>query len=150
MKKISLTLIILFSLGILKAQILHPVHWSYGAKVISKDKAVIFLKATIDDGWHIYSTTQKDGGPVKTSFAFKTSTDYMLDGSIAEPDPITRYEKSFEMDVNYFERTVIFRQKVNLKTVGNKHFIVGTLNFMACNDHQCLPPETLDFKVQVD
>ncbi len=54
------------------AQIMDPVKWSYGAKKTGKNEAVIFLKATIDDGWHIYSTKQKDGGPVKTTFTETT------------------------------------------------------------------------------
>ena len=54
----------------LKAQILTPVHWSYAAKRTGKNEAVVFIKATIDDGWHIYSQTVKDGGPIKTSFTF--------------------------------------------------------------------------------
>jgi hypothetical protein len=47
-------------------QVLSPVKWSYAAKKISQNEADIYLKATIDDGWHIYSTAQKDGGPIKT------------------------------------------------------------------------------------
>jgi hypothetical protein len=42
------------------AQILKPVKWSYGAKKISATEAVVFIKANIDGGWHLYSQTVKN------------------------------------------------------------------------------------------
>ncbi|MFI5163253.1 MAG: protein-disulfide reductase DsbD domain-containing protein [Sphingobacteriales bacterium] len=147
MKKSYLLVLILACSQVGRAQILHPVRWSYGSKKTGQHEVVVFIKATIGDGWHIYSTTQKDGGPVKTSFAFNTSKDYYLDGSISEPAPVTHYEKSFEMDVLYFENSVIFRQTVKLDK--DKTIIKGTLRFMVCNNKQCLPPENVIFSIPV-
>jgi len=107
----------------------------------------VFLKATIEDGWHIYSTKQKDGGPVKTSFTFSASKDYVLVGKVMEPVPVTKFEKSFGMDVHYFERSVIFQQKVRLKKP--QAVIRGKLEFMVCNDQKCLPPDERDFSIAV-
>ena len=132
---------------ILKAQILTPVHWSYAAKRIGKNEAVVFMKATIDEGWHLYSQTVKEGGPVKTTFTFPLSKAYILVGKTAEPMPITRYEKVFSMDVSFFEREVIFQQKVKLKT--GQITVKGTVEYMTCNDRQCLPPEDLAFSVAI-
>jgi hypothetical protein len=148
MKKITL-LIAMLSAGLsLKAQILEPVKWSYGCKSTGPNEAVLFIKATIDDGWHIYSVNQKDGGPVKTSFAFVPSGDYTLNGKVTEPKPITKYEKSFGINVNYFARSVIFQQKIRL--TGAKAVVKGSLNFMVCNDEKCLPPEDVDFSIPVE
>ena len=128
-------------------QILKPVTWSYGAKKISPTEAVVFFKATIDDGWHVYSQHIKDGGPVKTSFTFKPSGAYTLDGATVEPKPITRMEKVFNMEIGYYEHSVIFQQKVKLK-VGTAA-VTGTLEYMTCNDAQCLPPEDIEFSIPV-
>jgi len=130
-----------------QAQILHPVKWSYGAKKISKTEAIIFLKASIGDGWHIYSAYQKEGGPVPTAFSFAASPGYQLSGKIEEPKPLTRHEESFNMEVSYFEHEVIFRQRVRLKAPRTD--VKGNLTFMVCNDHQCLPPETVNFTLQI-
>jgi hypothetical protein len=147
MKKIfPVAFLLLFSIG-LKAQILTPVHWSYAAKKINKHEAVLFLKATIDEGWHIYSQTVKDGGPVKTAFTFTPSTAYTLIGGTIEPMPITRNEKVFNMNVSYFEKSVIFQQKVKLSA--DQITVNGTLEYMTCNDKQCLPPEDIDFTIEV-
>jgi hypothetical protein len=130
-----------------KSQILHPVKWSYAAKRINKTEAVVFIKATIDDGWHVYSQTVEDGGPVKTSFNFDGSAAYTLIGPTVEPAPITKYEKVFGMDVSYFTKSVIFQQKMRLKKTNV--ILTGTINYMTCNDRQCLPPEDVQFRVPI-
>jgi hypothetical protein len=64
MKKQATIIIILLLFAVAgNAQILTPVHWSYAAKKISSTEAVVFIKCTIDDGWHVYSQTVKEGGP---------------------------------------------------------------------------------------
>jgi DsbC/DsbD-like thiol-disulfide interchange protein len=131
----------------LHAQILTPVKWAYGFKKTGKQEAVIFIKATIDEGWHVYSQTVKEGGPVKTTFTFAASKAYTLVGKTQEPTPVTRYEKAFTMNVSFFEKSVIFQQKVKLKT--GQAVVKGTLEYMTCNDKQCLPPETVEFSVAV-
>jgi DsbC/DsbD-like thiol-disulfide interchange protein len=147
MKKI--TLIILGSLFQLcaYAQIETPVKWSYAAKKVSSTEAVLFIKATIDPGWHIYSLNIKDGGPVKTSFTFKKSAGYSVIGKAIEPKPVTHFEKSFGMEVSYFEKEVIFKQRIKLKKASG--LVKGTLEFMTCNDHKCLPPADVDFTIPV-
>ena len=128
------------------AQIEKPVKWSYAAKKVSNTEAVIFLRATIQPGWHIYSQNVKDGGPIKTTFTFTPSKEYALVGKTAEPVPVTKYEEAFKMDVSYFENTVTFQQKIKLKQ-GGLAAIKGQLEFMTCNDHKCLPPEDIDFSI---
>jgi thiol:disulfide interchange protein DsbD len=130
------------------AQIETPVKWSYGAKKISSTEAVIFIKATIQSGWHIYSINVKDGGPIKTSFTFAPSKEYALIDKVAEPTPLTKYEKAFSMNVSYFENSVIFQQKIKLKSA-NTTVVKGQLEYMTCNDKKCLPPEDLDFSVSI-
>jgi len=148
MKKLIIATVILFMFTLTtKAQVLTPVHWSYGAKKLNKDEAVVFIKATIDDGWHVYSQTVKDGGPVKTTITFPASPAYTLIGKTIEPTPITRNEKVFNMDVSFFEHEVIFQQKIKLKA--GQAIVKGTLEYMTCNDHQCLPPDDVEFSVAV-
>jgi len=130
------------------AQIESPVKWAYAAKRISPTEAVVFLRATIDEGWHIYSTNQKEGGPIKTSFDFTPSKEYTLIGKTSEPKPVTKFEKSFSMDVLYFENSVTFQQKVHLKTSGATT-VKGKLEYMTCNDHKCLPPDDVEFSIPV-
>ena len=130
------------------AQIEAPVKWAYAAKRISPTEAVVFIRATIEPEWHIYSINQKDGGPVKTSFTFPASKDYVLIGKASEPTPATKFEKAFGIDVSYFEKTVTFQQKIKLKTPGAT-VVKGSLEYMTCNDRKCLPPDDIDFTVPI-
>ena len=129
------------------SQILKPVTWSYAAKRNSATEATLYIKATIDEGWHLYSQFVKDGGPIKTTFDFPAAKTYVLVGKTTEPKPITKYEPTFRMDVGYFEKSVIFQQKIKLNS---KNIVVkGSLEFMVCNDKQCLPPEQIAFSIPV-
>jgi DsbC/DsbD-like thiol-disulfide interchange protein len=149
MKRIILILCVLTINMAVYAQIESPVKWSYAAKKISGTEAVVFLKATIQDGWHIYSLNLKDGGPIKTSFTFSPSKEYRLSGKATEPAPLSKIEKAFNnMTVTYFEKSVIFQQKIKLKTA-NATVVKGQLEFMTCNDKKCLPPENIDFSIPV-
>jgi DsbC/DsbD-like thiol-disulfide interchange protein len=148
MKKIALlfAFIILVSLGA-SAQIDEPVTWSYGQKKISKTEAIVYLKATIEDGWHIYSQNIKPGGPIKTMVTFAPSKDFVKVGATAEPKPLSKFEKTFDMNVTYFEKTVIFQQKIKINKAGA--LVKGKIEFMVCNDRKCLPPTEVEFSVQV-
>ena len=147
MKKLTLLIAISLIGPAVFAQILKPVKWSYAAKKINKTEAVLLIKATIDQGWHIYSTQQKDGGPVKTSLTITPSKDYAINGAVAEPKPVTKFENAFKMNVSYFEKSVIFQQKIKLKK--DQVNIKGQVEYMVCNDKQCLPPEDTDFSIPV-
>ena len=148
LKTLIIVSMILVMGSTLKAQILTPVKWSYAAKNTGKNEAVIFFKATIDDGWHIYGLNVKDGGPIKTSFTFPVSKDYTLIGDVSEPAPTTKYESTFKMTVPYFEKTVTFQQKIKLKTAGAT-VVKGSLEYETCNDKKCLPPDDVDFVIPI-
>lgn len=147
MKNIFLLVVGLFLSFTASSQMLKPVKWTTAVKKVSKTEAIVAIRATIDEGWHIYSQNVADGGPVKTTFAFKPSKDFQLVGKTIEPKPITKFEKTFDMNVSYFEKTVTFQQKVKL--TGAKSVVKGTVEFMVCDDKQCLPPETVDFSVTI-
>ena len=146
MKKVLLLMIVFLISAGAYAQIEAPVKWSYAAKRLPNNEAVVFLRATIQDGWHIYSMNVKDGGPIKTSFKFAPSKEYTLVGKASEPKAITKYEDAFKMDVSYFEKTVTFQQKIKLKSANAKE-VKGQLEYMTCNDHKCLPPDDVDFTI---
>lgn len=129
------------------AQILKPVKWSYAAKKTSATEATIYIKSTIEQGWHIYSLDTPEGGPVSTSITFTPDHSYQLTGAVLQPQPASKMEKQFGIEVKYFENTVVFQQKIKLKD--NKATVRGEINFMVCSDQQCLPPATIQFSVDI-
>jgi hypothetical protein len=148
MKKVTLVFaFLLFTILGASAQIETPVTWSYAQKKISNTEAVIYIKATIQDGWHIYSQTVKPGGPVKTTIKFTPSKDYTKVGPTSEPKPLSKFEKVFDMNVGYFEKQVVFQQKIKLNKPETT--VSGTIDFMVCDESRCLPPDEIKFSVQV-
>lgn len=141
-----LTLMLLFGISA-NSQILKPITWSYAAKKTSATEATIYLKAKLDEGWHLYSQYVREGGPVKTAFKFQPSKAYILIGETKEPKAITKLEPVFMMEVSYFENAVIFKQKIKVKS---KNLVVkGSISFMVCDDQQCLPPQDVEFSIPV-
>jgi DsbC/DsbD-like thiol-disulfide interchange protein len=148
MKKLVLSITLVLTSTLLRAQIMNPVKWAYAAKRISKTEVVVMIRATIDNGWHIYSQNLADGGPVRTTFTFPAGKRYSLVGKIIEPKPVTKYEKAFGMNVSYFEHSVVFQQKIKL-TSGGPVTVKGSLEYMTCNDEKCLPPDNVEFAVAI-
>lgn len=143
---IAVTAIVL-SINTVKAQIMNPVKWSYAAKLGAGGVATIYLKADIEEGWHIYSLNQKEGGPQKTSFTFAKSADYVLVGKAMEPKATVKFEPAFDMNVHFFSNSVTFTQKIKLaKKTG---VVKGKVGFMVCNESQCLPPDEVEFSIPV-
>lgn len=146
---VLLTGIILLSLSYSSlAQILEPVKWSFSKKQISPSEVQLIFKATIDKTWHLYSQEVIPDGPVPTSFNFEKSKDFQLVGKVTEPKAIQEYDPNFDTILKYFANEAIFTQKI--KVLSTKDFkIKGYLEFMCCDDKQCLPPTEVDFEFTI-
>ncbi|MNK38087.1 hypothetical protein D3C87_566710 [compost metagenome] len=145
LKKLLLLIFLLHG-GITFAQLQKPVKWSYSAKKINKQEAEVYLKATIQNGWHIYAM-QVSGGPIPTSFHFSSSKSYRLIGKTLEPKPLIKYDKVLKKNLAFFENEVVFKQRIKL--LRPKVVVSGLLEFMVCSDKSCLPAEEVAFKIPV-
>ncbi len=150
MWKLSLCVLLVMMTGsAAHAQVQSPVKWTSSAKRLKNNEVMLSLRATIQSGFHIYSMSVKSGGPVKTSFSFTPAKGYALVGKTTEPTPIAKFEEAFKMDVLYFENTVTFQQKIKLKAPAATA-VKGTVEFMACDAHKCLPPEDVGFSIAIE
>jgi thiol:disulfide interchange protein len=130
------------------AQIHEPVKWSFNKEKISDSEYNLIFKASIDEGWHLYSQFIEDGGPIPTSFSFTESPDYQLIETTIEPKSEEEWDPNFEMTLKYFSGEVTFVQAI--KVLNSEALTVeGSLEFMACDNSQCLPPEIQEFKINV-
>ena len=68
MKKTLLTWICLVVVLAVNAQMVDPVHFTSELKTGDGDEAEIVFHATIDKGWHVYSTEIGEDGPIEASF----------------------------------------------------------------------------------
>jgi DsbC/DsbD-like thiol-disulfide interchange protein len=128
----------------------NPVKWNYTAKKIDKTTYQIILSAQLDGGWHIYSQTTPDGGPIPTTIEFKKNPLVTLNGKPKEMGKLEQHhEPLFGVDVKQFSKKVDFVQTVTVKP-GIKTVLNGSVEFMTCNDRECLPPKTESFSVTIN
>lgn len=147
MKKILAFLLSFVVLQAAHAQVKNPVQWSYTAKKLNATTYEVHLSATIEDGWHLYSQTTPDGGPVATTIAFAKNPLLILEGNVKEIGKLEqRHEELFGVDVKQFSNKVDFVQVVKLKGKA-KTALNGSLEFMTCNDRECLPPKIQQFSI---
>jgi len=146
---------LLFTLAVLTgtlamAQSAKEVNWTYSSKKIGDKTYEVHMMATIGGDYHMYA--QNVGvadGPIPTSFTFTKSPLLDLQGAPKEQGRmVKKYEDAWKHDVNYYEKTVDFVQVVKLKS-NVKTNLAGKVEFMVCDDHQCLPPSTVDIKVNI-
>lgn len=137
----------MFLWGISNAQIKNPVQWKFLAKKRTAGTYELHLTATIEKGWHLYSQTTPEGGPVPTRIEFVKNPLVTLIGKAKELGKLEQHhEKLFGVDVKQFSNKVDFVQLV--KTKGNiKTSASGNISFMVCNDQECLPPQTVPFAI---
>jgi thiol:disulfide interchange protein DsbD len=146
MKNISLLLLMVGMTLSSHAQIVKPVHWTWKVEKVKNDEYKIVFTALIDKPWHTYGMYIQDGGPVKTSFKLEKNADIELMGKMTETGPKFKegIDDVFGVRVKLFEEKAVFEQHFKLKKATK---IKGSLEFMACDDKSCLPPDTKTFEI---
>ena len=130
-----------------QAQIVAPVHFTSELKTGNGAEAEIVFHATIDKGWHVYSTEIGDNGPIEATFNI-----VKMDGAepVGKLEPrgnvIKKMDKLFDMELKYFEGEATFIQKI--KFTKPQYDIDCYLEYGACNDESCLPPSEVALKQQ--
>ena len=125
------------------AQLADPVHFTTATRQLSDNRLEVTFRATIDDGWHVYST-DLDGGPTPATFTLEEHEGVALDGNLkAGAGEKQEFDPVFNMPVRYFERSATFTQR--LKITAPKYKVKGYLEYGACNDQSCLPPTQVEF-----
>lgn len=126
------------------AQIQEPIKFKTEWKQNSDTEAEIVFNATIDKGWHVYSTELGDGGPISATFNIDKIEGAETVGKLTPVgNEINEMDPIFGMKVRYFKDKATFIQKIKI-TDGNYN-IKGYLEYGACNDENCLPPTSVDF-----
>lgn len=143
-KLISILTLVLVAIGI-QAQIHQPVTWTFKLDDSNTAEKSIVFTATAEEGWHLYDQNLPEGGPVSTSFNFETLKGAELVGKpISSIKPTVVYDELFAMELRWYPGTVSFTQKIKV-TDPAKFEAIGEVEFMACNDETCLPPERVEF-----
>ena len=145
MKRICFLLLALMCMGLVRAQMVDPVQFTSRLNMVGDDTAEIIFSATIDDGWHVYSTDISEDGPTRATFHAERMDGAKLVGSLKPRGKVVEeFDEMFGMKLRYFENQAMFVQKIRFTKP--QYNISCYLEYGACNDQMCMPPSTVDFQ----
>jgi len=147
MKKIILILAVLYFSVSTYSQ--SPVKWIFSSRSIGDNVYELRYTAKIEAPWHIYSQSTPDGGPLPTKITLSKNPLLTVEGKAKEIGKLhTKHEEVFEVDVKFFNEQVDFIQVVKIKSKV-KTVAKGVVEFMLCNEEQCLPPTEVAFSINL-
>ena len=128
---------------------LRPVKWSIMGgsaphDVVAGRTVPITLQANIAKGWHIYSLTQKPGGPFPLRLELLGAADIVIRGVIKAPQPQRAFDKNFGIETELYSGNPRFTIPVGVpgrSATGVRKFQVSA-RFQVCSETLCLPPRT--------
>lgn len=137
---------------------LRPVKWtvvggSSPREVVSGRTVPLTVEAEIAKGWHMYSLTQKAGGPIPLRLQLLGAADVVVRGVIRAPKPDRVFDKNFGIETESYSGNPRFTIPVGVPgrtLTGVRKFQVGA-RFQVCSATLCLPPRTdkLDVALRV-
>ena len=131
--------------AIAHAQMVDPVHFTSKMNLLQNGEAEIIFSATIDPGWHLYSTELGSDGPTEASFHANKMEGAETVGKMKPRGKETsQYDQMFGMTLRFFEKSGQFVQKIRFTKP--QYDIDCYLEYGACNDEMCMPPSEATFK----
>jgi thiol:disulfide interchange protein DsbD len=113
------------------------ISWHFSSLKQSGSEWKLVFTAVIDPGWHLYSQSTPEGGPMPVSFDFVKGKSYRLSGKVKETGNLRKdYNDVFMVDVWWYEGNVIFTQA--LKATG-KGTVSGEIGYSVCSGEMCVP-----------
>jgi thiol:disulfide interchange protein DsbD len=132
--------------GRVGAQVERPIHWTATARTTSVspgDSVRVVLRATIQEYFHMYSTTQGPGGPVRTTIALPKLQGWSRIGDLRVPPPDTIPDANFGIMSEVYDDSVsvglTLRLAEGVDRIGTPSIAV---TYQACTTRYCLPART--------
>ena len=145
MKRLVMSLLVGLMVLVAQGQMVNPVHFSSQLKKLKGNEGEIVFSATVDDGWHVYSTDMGNDGPISATFNVVKMEGVETVGKLQpRGNVIKQYDKMFGMELRFFEKKAQFVQKIRFTKP--QYVIDCYLEYGACNDEMCLPPTEVAFK----
>lgn len=137
------------------AQKLDPVQWEIVEppdKVAPGSDLTLRLRATLQDGWHIYSLTTPPP-PIATTVRLDSNPAFEKT-DVYQPPPERKFDPNFGSEVEWFNSKVDFlvNAKVRKDAAAGPLELKINVRYQSCDARQCLPPrkKTVSVSVAVD
>ncbi len=109
------------------------------------------INAIIEDGWHVYATTQTGGGPVPLTFAIPRGGPFSFGGPVDEPLPRREFDPNFQIETQFHKERATFGIPVRVATgtPSQAHALRVVVSYQTCNDRLCLPAKDIELSVKI-
>ena len=131
------------------SQIRQPVKWEVSAQKVKKNVYDITATGKIRTGWHIYDMEEYAGGPNPTVFTVSGEAVEAMGPARITSAVDRAYNDSFRMEIGTCGNPVTIVQRVRALQDGPCDVQVA-IEWQACNEGNCLPPEEFETTVQVE
>ena len=129
-------------------QIPQPVKWTVSAQKVKKNVYEIKAEGTLSSGWHVYDLQEYQGGPNPTIFTV-TGEGIEPEGEARIASEVKRsFNELFGMEIGICDNPVVILQRIKAVRDGTCKADVH-IQWQACNDGNCLPPEDFDTTLEV-
>jgi thiol:disulfide interchange protein DsbD len=126
------------------------VTWSTNVEKHTDDEYTLIYKVAINDGWHLYSQSVPEDGPIATSFSFENEgVDFERIGKTVESEPHVEFDQVFGMEIPFFSEEAQFTQRIKLLNKEVK-VIKAILEYQTCDDKACLFEPGMELMISLD
>lgn len=145
LKRVFAAVLVFFCFILQKAdaQILEPVQWEISQSATGLNEYTLIFKASIEEGWKVYSKDVPENGPLPTTLVFESLPEGVE--LVGEMEELGRMEEEVDeffdnQVIKFYKKRLTLRQKLKItKDVT----ITGYLDYMTCSN-VCINP-TYDF-----
>ena len=154
-RALSIAFALVTAIAAAYGQKLDPIQWTLSSdfvKAPAGSSVPLHLKATFQEGWHLYSLTTPKGGPIPTT-AELAEHPAVKSSKLYQPPPNRQFDNNFNLDTETFEKAVDFPITADLAPDAKGAIeLTANVRYQACNERQCLPPrkKTASFTVTVE
>lgn len=125
----------------------HPVRWTAAGgrtAIHAGDTTRVVMRAAIAEFFHLYSTTQPAGGPIRTTVSMVPGSVFALHGRVRAPAPDSIPDANFGIMSEVYSDSVTFGLTLRAGTAlpAGRSTALARVRYQACTARYCLPPRT--------
>ena len=126
-----------------------PIKWNVRSNNLGNQEYEVTITANLESGWHLYSQfLESDEGPLSTYITYNLNGVFETIGPTKEINVENEFDPVWEMEISFFSHVAVFKQRIKSLNPDSMLF-TGNVNYMICDDQQCLPPEDYTFEVDL-
>lgn len=122
-----------------------PVSWKLSAvtpQAAPGGQVWLAFHADIEPGWHLYSPTTPEGGPIVTKIAL-TDSPAIGQVEVYRPQPLRKLDPNFNLDTETYTGSQVFYLSGHVAGDAKGPLTVeASAHYQACSENKCLPPVT--------